>query len=236
MSRPSAALDLLPSLIKYRICAYLGAEDLDGLLCVILSVPHLAVAGQDALSRRLSWAGKRFICIGDYAYELPPKLTAADKERWCRPDEDYATDDEDNLVLDSSQFAYPHELAKASTYRRAMRYLKAKQAGPDGGVGLPTIEQLVKPTLPQLKDPVLRNLTLKQYYRGQGVGGNECIVPLGVVAIIQASWTSDVSAHRIMLSRDDAHGHWAGGRMDIASAEMLSDDWVDVTDTIVEEL
>ncbi|KAJ2801427.1 hypothetical protein H4R21_002797 [Coemansia helicoidea] len=234
-SRPTAALELLPSHIKYRICGYLGAADLDGLVCAILSVPHLAAVGQDALNRRLSWAGKRMICVGDYAYELMPNLTAADKKRWCTPAE-YVGANSGRLEFNANGFADPKELSRPTSYPRAQKYVADRQSGTGGGVELPTIERLVNPRLPPLKDPVLRNLTRKQYYRGEGVGGNKCRLALSQVAIIQMSWTSDVSAHRGLLHRDDAHGRWVNDRMDIVSAEKLGADWVDTTDTIAEEL
>ncbi|KAJ2804196.1 hypothetical protein H4R21_001736 [Coemansia helicoidea] len=158
---PVAPLERLPQLIKRRICAFLAPVDVDGLLCLILAVPHLAADGQAALNSHLSWAGKRIITLGDRADDVPQNVLTADEEE-CLLDPSKRT----GYIIDTDAFGKLEEEVLAETYPRAHQFTILQPRV--------SIRRLVRPPLRPSKDAVLRNLTLKQYYRSSGdcLGGS----------------------------------------------------------------
>ncbi|KAJ2709821.1 hypothetical protein H4R19_004051, partial [Coemansia spiralis] len=104
---------------------------------------------------------------------------------------------------------------------------------------------------------VLRNLTLKQYYKGgdcytvyycncgtsKGSKGsdvddaNDVEFGLGQVVFIMTCWADGPSAsYRGYWTRRDVYGEWAGHRLDIVAAEAVNPDWEDVTVAVNEKL
>ncbi|KAJ2715521.1 hypothetical protein H4R19_001156 [Coemansia spiralis] len=246
---PRAPLELLPSLIKRRICAFLATIDIDGLLCVIMAVPHMAADGQVALNSATTWAGKRFINLGDYAVDLPQNLLTKDEEP-LRLDRG-----EDTWILDKSKFVDISSEWRNSC-SRAMDYIQASQEStrplPDN-----IINDLLAPRIERPDNTVLRNLTLKQYYRGGdcytldhcncGISkasknsdvddGDDVEFGLGQVLLIMTCWSNDPStSFHADWTRDDVHGEWAGHRLDIVAAEAVNSDWKDVTVAVKEKL
>ncbi|KAJ1730891.1 hypothetical protein LPJ61_002793, partial [Coemansia biformis] len=84
----------------------------------------------------------------------------------------------------------------------------------------------------------LRNLTLKQYFkRCDNKDNRDRIFTFGRVIMILTCWSDDPStSFHIEWDESDAHGDWAGHRLDIVSADMLSDDWEDVTEAVKEKI
>ncbi|KAJ2798971.1 hypothetical protein H4R21_003716 [Coemansia helicoidea] len=154
-TQPVAPLERLPQLIKRKICAFLAPVDVDGLLCLILATPHLAADGQAALTSRMSWAGKRIITLGNYAESVPRNLLTADEEK-CLLDSDSGSGWEINVEA----FDKLWKSAMSETYPRAHQFATQQPHV--------SIRRLVRPHIPQPRDAVLRNLTLKQYYRSSG--------------------------------------------------------------------
>ncbi|KAJ2710522.1 hypothetical protein H4R19_003707 [Coemansia spiralis] len=188
---PTAPLELLPSLIKHRICAFLATIDLDGLLCIIMAVPHMAADGQVALHSAMMWAGKRIINLGGHARSLPQNLVTKDEERlWLdgegenedndnkyNDDEDNDDDDDDGddeddddkgtWILDTRKFVDPTSNKRNNLFARAMDYIRASQ---NSTRPLPSdlAKELLAPRITRPDNAVLRNLTLKQYYSDRG--------------------------------------------------------------------
>ncbi|KAJ2807771.1 hypothetical protein H4R21_000348 [Coemansia helicoidea] len=247
-SPPVAPLERLPPLIKRRICAFLAAVDVDGLLCVILAIPHMAADGQAALSSHLSWAGKRIITLGDYAEDLPQNLLTADEEKRL-----LNRGDRSSYVLDVDVFdkrcmsdlskAYPRAHRFTATrdllllFMRIQNRLRRRSSV--------SLERVVRPPPSRPANAVLRNLTLKQYYRSdshccsQFCGrcknnkDDDASFGLGQVVLIMTCWSQDTStAFHADWTVDDVHGEWAGHRLDIAALENVPADWEDVTETV----
>ncbi|KAJ2713906.1 hypothetical protein H4R19_002013 [Coemansia spiralis] len=116
---------------------------------------------------------------------------------------------------------------------------------------------LLAPSIKRPDNAVLRNLTLKQYYRGgdcyvlsrcncgtskSSKGGNvddanDVEFGLGQVVFIMTSWSDDPSAsYRGYSSHDEVHGEWAGHRLDIVDAKAVNPDWEDVTVAVKKKL
>ncbi|KAJ2774347.1 hypothetical protein IWQ56_000613, partial [Coemansia nantahalensis] len=101
---------------------------------------------------------------------------------------------------------------------------------------------------PLPENAVLRNLTLKQYYRDNNPCRNRWSgrcrdgeindnFGLGQVVLIMTCWSEDAStSFHAEWTEDDAHGEWAGHRLDIVACEKVPADWDDVTDAVTAKL
>ncbi|KAJ2713068.1 hypothetical protein H4R19_002434 [Coemansia spiralis] len=241
---PTAPLELLPSLIKHRICALLATIDIDGLLCVIMAVPHMAADGQVALNSAMTWAGRRIINLGDYAARLPQNLLTKDEERlWLDGKR------KDGWILNTSKFVHISGKRRYSLYVRAMDYIQASERS-TRPLPYSLAHDLIAPSIKRPDNAVLRNLTLKQYYRGgdcytldncncgrpKGSDVDGVEFGLGQVVLIMTCWSDDPSSFRGNWTRKDARGKWAGHRLDIVAAEVVNPDWEDVTVAVKKKL
>ncbi|KAJ2715782.1 hypothetical protein H4R19_001011 [Coemansia spiralis] len=244
---PTAPLELLLSLIKHRICAFLATIDIDGLLCVIMAVPHMAADGQAALNSAMMWAGRRIINVGDYAECLPQNLLTKDEERlWL------GSKNETRWILDTSKFV---DISKGmrNCGGRAMDYIRASQRS-TRPLPYDLASDLLAPSVKRPDNAVLRNLTLKQYYRGSNCytfchcncgkpkdnknsDVDDIEFGLGQVAFIMTCWSDDppTSSHADG-TREDVRSEWAGHRLDIVAAETVNPDWEDVTVAVKKKL
>ncbi|KAJ2774120.1 hypothetical protein IWQ56_000710 [Coemansia nantahalensis] len=157
---PTAPLEFLPSLVKRRICSFLAVVDLEDLLCAVLAVPHLAADGQVVLNSHMSWAGKRIIMLANDAEDVPQNLLITDEEDWLL-DREQAS----GYVPDIYEFDTLKKVAMSETYPRAHRFAAACLQSRSSMQSHISIEDLLRPSVSQLENAVLRNLTLKQYYR-----------------------------------------------------------------------
>ncbi|KAJ2802307.1 hypothetical protein H4R21_002468 [Coemansia helicoidea] len=242
-TRPVAPLERLPPHIKRRICAFLAAADVDGLLCTILAVPHLAADGRVALNRHISWAGKRIITLGDYADCVPKNLLTAEEES-CLLDPTKRT----NSIIDEDKFIDGKGAVMSRTYPRAHRYATLHPRSYWYMKPCNAVEQQFQADISWPDNAVLRNLTLKQYYRGDGrcqrkcchdrkVGGLDTNFGLGQVMLIMTCWSDDTStSFSGDWTEDDVHGEWAGHRLDIVALTRVPADWEDVTDAVKAKL
>ncbi|KAJ2764958.1 hypothetical protein IWQ57_004971, partial [Coemansia nantahalensis] len=158
----------LPSHMKRKICDCLATVDLDGLLCLILAVPHLAADGRATLSRVMSWAGKRIITLGKYADDVPENLLTEEED-----EELYINFPEKNYVINEHSFVLLLGEATSEFYPKTHRFLEARhmtaRLRTDDSSWLHfSLKCLIRPPIIQPTDAVLRNLTLKQYYRSSG--------------------------------------------------------------------
>ncbi|KAJ2771837.1 hypothetical protein IWQ56_001626 [Coemansia nantahalensis] len=106
------------------------------------------------------------------------------------------------------------------------------------------IEYLVNRSAPLPANRVLRNLTLKQYYRDDSQCNRQwcgCCTDdnvndnfgVGQVVLIMTCWSEDYStSFHANWTADDVHGEWAGHRLDIVASEKVAADWEDVTDVV----
>ncbi|KAJ2711335.1 hypothetical protein H4R19_003300 [Coemansia spiralis] len=245
---PTAPLELLPSLIKHRICTLLAAIDLDGLLCVIVAVPHMAAEGQVALNSAMTWAGKRIINLGESVDDLPQNLLTKDEERLL-----LGGKKEDTWTLNTSKFARDPRNNTSKVFARAMDYIWASQTS-TRPLPYNLAHDLIAPSIKRPDNAVLRNLTLKQYYRGGNCytlfrcncgtsnGRKDSDVDdvefgLGQVVFIMTCWSDNPStSFHADWTDDDVRGEWAGHRLDIVAAEAVNPDWEDVTVAVKEKL
>ncbi|KAJ2767997.1 hypothetical protein IWQ56_003111, partial [Coemansia nantahalensis] len=165
---PVAPLECLPPHMKRKICSCLAKVDVDGLLCLILAVPHLAADGRATLSRVMSWAGKRIITLGKYADDVPENLLTEEED-----EELYINFPEKNYVINEHSFVLLLGEATSEFYPKTHRFLEARhmtaRLRTDDSSWLHfSLKCLIRPPITQPTDAVLRNLTLKQYYRSSG--------------------------------------------------------------------
>ncbi|KAJ2716707.1 hypothetical protein H4R19_000481 [Coemansia spiralis] len=104
---------------------------------------------------------------------------------------------------------------------------------------------LLAPRIKRPTNAVLRNLTLKQYYRGTSKASNNSNVDdandvefeLGQAVLIMTCWFDDPStSFNADWIREYVRGEWAGHRLDIVAAETVNPDWEDVTVAVNERL
>ncbi|ORX66913.1 hypothetical protein DL89DRAFT_305715 [Linderina pennispora] len=180
------------------------------------AVPQYLVILEEAVVA--PWAGKRIICIGDYADDLP---------------EDFLTDREKAMIPNNLLYRYADRFTRPSPTSetnvgyclRAYMYLM----GSNLSTGMK--KELKSMCFTPLIDPVLRNLTTKEYVRSTAVPSD---INFGHILLLKICWTSDPSMSLGYRGDEDFHrGAWAGHRFDIASPEWVDSTWKDVSDAVV---
>ncbi|KAJ2715625.1 hypothetical protein H4R19_001093 [Coemansia spiralis] len=216
-----------------------------------MAVPHMAAEGQAVLNSIMTWAGRRIIHLGGCAHSLPQNLLTKDEER-LRLDVIY----EDPWILDTRKFIDIEKKRRYKLYARAMDYIRASKRH-TRPLPFDLAHDLLAPTIKRPANAVLRNLTLKQYYRGGDCtafyycdcgkskgskngnvdDGDDIEYGLGQVVLIMTCWTDGPSGYfRGNWTLEDDHGEWAGHRLDIVAPEVVNPDWEDVTAAAKEKL
>ncbi|KAF8058666.1 hypothetical protein FPV67DRAFT_1657163 [Lyophyllum atratum] len=247
-------------------------EDLTDMVCLVLTCQRYYEIGRPILEARFeellthSWAGDRLICAGDGVSinDLPQDMLTEDEVQIL--DERFARDtDGDNSQhqLRFVQSLHPawclntkranfHDQHKELTYYFA--YLCNKSSPPrltsEEVNVLETLTEVAPPPLPEYvripnmyKSHVLRNLTTREYIRGDAVHkardrsylGGLCLSHLLILRII---WAADPSPSAIESHR----GVWAGHRFDFTDIGTVQDHagraiggWKDVSKVVIDE-
>ncbi|EJD54143.1 hypothetical protein AURDEDRAFT_180472 [Auricularia subglabra TFB-10046 SS5] len=193
--------------------------------------------GYGVLKRRQaafpSWAGQRLIITGDYCRSdyLPPGFD-------CLPDEE----------IDSYEDAYP-PLKDAVSEHIVTRRLRAARYNILESQEAEMVERhqwkaMFSQTGPQMRNPTLRNLSKREYARGEvleaaqqgkdrdrGFGA----LRIGDLAVFRICWSSD--RYTNMSSVSILPGKWAGDRFDIVDfAPTKLPEWKDVSESLVQEV
>ncbi|KAA1477019.1 hypothetical protein DENSPDRAFT_933415 [Dentipellis sp. KUC8613] len=208
--------------------------------------------------KRLSWAGDRIICIGDYTQldDYPPALTATDTERFTDERGLYliAREEYQEIFLRKGAWA---TLGEVRQRRRLRKLLELDLALPNDRRGRPAsrifTQCVVRQDIPQDR-LVLRNFSKREYVRYDALptdmthehwtGGQ---VDLGLAMHSQICWSSDPG---IGMDYDGGlhRGPWAGDRFDIAPIDELRElekqkdeegnlmVWTDASERVADEL
>ncbi|KAJ1954805.1 hypothetical protein GGI12_005711 [Dipsacomyces acuminosporus] len=227
-----SAIEELPAEILDRICAYLPT--IDDLLCFSLSCYRFLELGRRIMITHPAsmhlvspWAGKRIICVGDYADDYP---------------EGFLTKEEEEEFSGKSLYDYADVFGKPSnqkqltnlTFKRAYRCIRH----------FPHRTKLIQALLPAYRyvkgsDPrcILRNLTTKEYVCAKDLNDikgsyNIC---LGHVLLARICWSTDDSVS--MANINEIHrGKWAGHRFDITTIDKVDRTWKDVGKELCQEV
>ncbi|KAJ6007833.1 hypothetical protein N7540_011809 [Penicillium herquei] len=241
----------LPSEIHHAIFKTL--DDVQDVLCLSLTSRYFWAVGlshiEDHIVSSLApWAGERIICVSDQSNprDFPPGLLSPTEQ------EDLI---ELNHVQDLNNFSIKHKWKKIGgppLSQRLQEWFKEYSAQhPMSNADRIEINTGLKPELlefyPRNQPWVLRNLTTKEYVRGEAIalkdsfihGPHIDVIGFSEVLISRISWSS--LPVEVGHGKNMSHGKWAGHRFEIAPLSSLknctdSADWVDVSNELLREL
>ena len=234
------------------------------MICFAMTCRHISQAGMPYLRRAIfkrfaPSAEHRLICVGDYTEpdDIPPGLELTEEEK---EELDGTVEDED----DGEEYCatLSNIPSKGSIERRDLESVLFGECRWKWRVyfipGLTGVMHKLIPTRPSESDPtlVLRNLSARQYVRGQAIkefnqtvvpghNGREGMVPCLADAIMpRVCWASDGSTSLNYEGPLQVHrGVWAGNRFDIVPEDLFlaecknSDQpWTDVSAEVVAEV
>lgn len=185
------------------------------------------------------WAGHRLVLVGDYASGFPPGCMTEEEEMKIRADvlsaQGEHTGDrrraarfEVNPLYAIPEHAVCGGLEPAYDWedRAVGQPIRRARAHRLSGAEMALLDRLLSPMF-QTADPVLRNLTSKQYIRDATLAESRYAYSLGEAICVFATWTDD-----------GPEGAWAGHRFDIADFAEVNGKggWTDVGQEAVDEL
>lgn len=240
----------LHSNIHHAIFSYL--EDVEHVLSLSLTSRYFWAVGvmyiEDHIVKSLApWAGERIICASDRCdpRDYPPGLLSPEEEAEVR---------ELNRVYDMESFSIDHTYKKVggpSLSQKLQRWFQKYEAEhPMSAADRTEIMMGLKPEIlefyPHDQQWILRNLTTKEYVRGEVIALKEEFIHgpqidvfgFAEILIPRISWSSEPV--RIGRCPNISHGKWAGHRFDITPfafhAQQVQDGgWRDVSDEVFRE-
>ncbi|KAJ5771891.1 hypothetical protein N7520_002420 [Penicillium odoratum] len=240
----------LPSKIHNLI--FDSLDDIDDILSLSLTNKYLWAVGLTYIEDRIvtslaPWAGERIICVSDYSdpKDFPPGLLSADEQ---------ADLEHLNRVHHLETFTVDNIWKKTGgpslAQRLRDRFTKWEAMHPMSEANRTEILMGLKPEklefYPHDQPWVLRNLTTKEYVRGEAIalktsfihGPQIEVLGFAEVLLARISWSSrpvDIGHGRIM-----SHGKWAGHRFDIVPiacvVKSAGQAWTDVSNEILREI
>ncbi|KAJ5721256.1 uncharacterized protein N7483_009190 [Penicillium malachiteum] len=241
----------LPSEIHHAI--FNNIDDVQDVLCLSLTSRYFWAVGlshiEDHIVSSLApWAGERIICVSERSdpRDFPPGLLSPAEQ------EDLI---ELNHVHDLNNFSIKHKWKKTggpSLSQRLQEWFKEYEAKhPMSNADRIEISTGLKPEIlefyPRNQPWVLRNLTTKEYVRGEALalkdlfihGPHIDVIGFSEVLLSRISWSSQPV--EVGHGKNMAHGKWAGHRFEITPLATLkkesdSAQWVDVSDELFREL
>lgn len=223
---PSPGLVCLPIELLLEIIKYLDIHDRFalGLTCQYLWIPVLrAIQNTEG---KVSWVGKSLVCLNHH-------LGAGDLPRPLKRVSDAQS--HHNSILDHESISL-HALVQRDydliPANRGLHCWLLKQAYKDKWLPAATITRGFQQIILQNSGQVLRNLTKKEFVRGNALPFD---VSLGHTVLIQILWSGEPFTRGysgIDLFRSD----WAGHCFDIVDAEIMRnaewEGWRDATDVV----
>ncbi|KAJ2157296.1 hypothetical protein GGF46_004604 [Coemansia sp. RSA 552] len=226
-----SAFELLPREILVQICKELIGISLDDLYHLALASPAFFEPAWSTFVKEETWAGKRIVCIGDYACSYPPGMFTAKETRALNEDgldDMYALPGRINMFEVSSKMPFepytPHIVG-----RRIFKFLPGRVKKPATHCSW----DLAAAVVPVPHARILRNHTFKEYV------GLECIyeaieLSSWVLIIVQTAW-SDNPWTSTGCDDELLQGPWAGNRIDITSTDDVDETWTDATEDIIKK-
>lgn len=224
-------LEQLSKKVIEKIFMYL--DNFDDMLCLAMSSSLFLEIGRLCVlelhkSTFAPWAGKRLICVGDYAQSHPPGFLAQEEEEKFNGENIYSFSENNN-------FTEPKFLPKleANNYERAFKYCKStgKQSMLDA------LTKHCHYLSYYTEEPrILRNLTKREYVcekEVEKVAGNHKF-DFCTVLLSRIFW-SDNSVGDVQGDIDE-RGLWAGDRFDITTGDKVDETWVDVSNEATDEV
>ncbi|EJD54108.1 hypothetical protein AURDEDRAFT_157364 [Auricularia subglabra TFB-10046 SS5] len=199
--------------------------------------------GYGVLKRRQeafrSWAGQRLIVTGDYceANDLPPGL---DLPPWFPPGVSIYT------TCLSKSFVQAYPPLKDAVQKHYIEDCRHYQARSVAQAEKRQWKAMFAPVEPQMKNPTLRNLSKKEYARGDVLDAAQTgkdrdngfgALRIGDLVAFRICWSSDSWGN--MTNANIVPGEWAGDRFDIVDFADAAGDlqgWKDVSESLVQEV
>jgi hypothetical protein len=216
-----SSIEALPPEILDKICSFLPTTD-DVLCFGLTCYQFLEIGRQNIIKREKTeiapWAGKRIICIGDYARDYPESfLTQQERDEISEENMyHYVCDFFEKPVIYAQMWAY--------NYKRTYNYVKNSNL--DANI-LEKLTHNIKPIYAKNSEYILRNLSTKEYVCANKIP-KPAMFGLGHILIIQTCWSSDPSIS-MNYNDDITRGPWAGNRFDITTIENIDINWKDVS-------
>ncbi|KAK7426622.1 hypothetical protein QQZ08_006952 [Neonectria magnoliae] len=122
-----------------------------------------------------SWAGDRFIFVGDYAAGYPSGIATSKKKiEWAKPRQNPLYDLPKAVTAEGEKSKVPSLLARKDSFERWGELLEDARKGLDGEEEslqrmVKLLTQAPKASTPARLGPVLRNLTTKEYVRDAAI-------------------------------------------------------------------
>ncbi|KAJ5633587.1 hypothetical protein N7528_001429 [Penicillium herquei] len=245
------SFSFLPSEIHHAI--FNNIDDVQDVLCLSLTSRYFWAVGlshiEDHIVSSLApWAGERIICVSDQSDpdEFPPGLLSPAEQ------EDLV---ELNHVQDLNAFSIKHTWKKIggpSLSQQLQEWFKEyeshhRMTSADRTEIIMGLKPEILEFYPRNQPWVLRNLTTKEYVRGEAIalkdlfvhGPHIDVIGFSEVLLSRISWSSQPV--EVGHGKDMAHGKWAGHRFEISPLATLkrgsdSAEWVDVSDELLREL
>ncbi|KAJ1988755.1 hypothetical protein GGI25_005236 [Coemansia spiralis] len=179
------------------------------------------------------WAGKRIICIGDYAEDYPVGFLTKQEEV------DLANV---NLYEYAHGFGCPLKLFHPYNYGKISMgyYERAYYSVEKSPIGSRLLDELLpknQPIYPKESDCILLNLTTNEYVCASKIPDSHSrVFGLGHIVLLQTCWSSDYSMS-IRHSVVDLHrGPWAGHCFKITSIEDIDSNSTDVSKAVIRKI
>lgn len=222
--------------IIYNVAADRGNRDM---ICLALTCAYffriLATSIQDIMRNDCGpWAGDRLVFAGDAGGRGWPH------ELWnfMLPDFPMSVVAEGKLARRRCSYFEKFERHPAEMYGKLRHSVKDRLKGETASFR--RFKRLAKLLTVEphyithgAKEPVLRNLTTKQYVRDAELAQSKYAYSLGEVVMVQTIWTQDPKD----VERLGTEAEWRGHKFDISVMEdVAGDDWTDVSGEAVERL
>lgn len=222
--------------IIYHVAATQGNVDT---ICLALTCTYffrlLATSVQDVMRSDCGpWAGDRLVFAGDAGGRGWPH------ELWnfLSPDFPTSVAAEGKLARRRCSYFERFERHPPEIYGKLGRSIKGRLK--DETASFRRFKRLAKMLIVEPrhiihgnKEPVLRNLTTKEYVRDAELARSKYAYSLGEVVMVETIWTQDPKD----VGRLGTEGEWRGHRFDISVMEdVAGDDWTDVSGEAVDRL
>lgn len=241
----------LPSKIHHRIFSHLSESQ--DVLRLSLTNHYFWAVGlrhlEDFIMRSMApWAGERIICVSDQssAHDFPDTLLSPDEKSDVQ--ELGRIYDLKNFSLNNTWKTVGGPLLSEELQKWFEEY---EDTHPMSEADRAEIIMGLKPEIleffPRDQSWILRNLTTKEYVRGEVIalkqefvhGPNIEVLGFAEILISRISWSSG----EIQFGKDKnlARGKWAGHRFDITTLSVHEettgrDEWKDISDEILREI